>query len=156
MMNRVELSPQWLSGFVRLRSDEMRYGYEARIVSAIQVVKLVAAYWHLGPLDPVEEAIASLTEGESHEVSALVKQLAPPHSGSPQVWADAMAVAAFESGNPVEERFDVLEAVAADFDYPQPMQKLLRFMPNEQTLPELDAVWREFCAERRAIYAGRR
>jgi hypothetical protein len=114
-------------------SAEMAYGFSERFLSRSGVVDVALAKLEAGfELSPAEERIALLLSDEFDRVDKLVDDL---HDGSEPLekharfWLLLVLAWVLEHRDEFDDPLGVVELVYADFDYPEEIEGLVRFMP---------------------------
>jgi hypothetical protein len=114
---------------------ELAYGFSEGFLSRSGLVDVAVAKLEAGiELSPAEERAALLLSDEFDSIDGLVEDLrlgSEPVESRARFWLLAVLAWVLEHRVEFEDPLGVVELLYADFDYPQEMQGLVRFMPRQ-------------------------
>lgn len=148
---------------VRLWPQELAYGYQHLWISQQDVVRILEAKAAAGDtLTEIEERLLLLLPSDLDQVPALVESLAvggQPDESRARVWMFLSLARLLDQRQFVPDPFLVIENLYSDFDYPEEMAPLVRFMPAppgaELGLDAIARRWEEYVARMSEMYADR-
>jgi hypothetical protein len=158
---RFNLPPDYVQARVRLLSSELRRGFDDSWIDARSVVALAAGVWPVCAQDAeVLERLSYLLSDELDAVPDLVGRLDHGGPADREVWC-YLAVAWVSAHRDVfGDPFDSIEHIAADYEYPEELLPLIKFMPaqpGEDTSPAgMQNRLRRYLEHQSARFAGRR
>lgn len=131
---------------------ELAYGYRMGWITATDVVSIALAKETTGaPMTEAEHDLALLLSDEFDRVEDLVAILEiddEPAELRARVWLYLALAWLHEHRADFEDPFGVIELLYADFDYPDEMKGLVRYMPVEPGEPTgmgaMEARWSEY------------
>jgi hypothetical protein len=130
---RFNISAAFVNERVRLSPDELVYGYHHGWLSDSDVVAVALANLNLGgPLPSAEEDLALLLSDDYDRIPEIINDLSRSSSGGGNpaaVWLFLALAWLHEHRSDYLEPLEVIEMLYADFDYPDEMAGLVRFMP---------------------------
>jgi hypothetical protein len=139
---------------------EVAFGYHRGWLRPTDVVEIaLAKYKASQPLQKAEEALALLLPEDIEKVDQLVPVLATsdePTEQRERLWLFLVLDWLWEHQTDVEDPFEVIELLYADFEYPAEIKELVRFMPPPNgTSSTLKERWRAYLDQARAEYEER-
>ena len=141
---------------------ELAYGFRHGFLSPDDVIAVaLAKYTAEIPLGPVEEQLALLLSDQRDKVDELVGALEPadPTERPDRVWLYLALAWLLEHADEFDDPLHVIELVYADFEYPEEIRSLVRFLPPEPgEAPGVDGLWkrwRQWVEQAGAEYAAR-
>ena len=144
-------------------AEELAYGYEEGFLSRAGVVALALAKLEAGlALTPPEERAALLLSDEFDAVDDLMEDLqvgSEPRERRARFWLFMVLAWVLARRDQFDDPLGVVELVYADFEYPDEIQGLVRFMPlqpgHEAGVAALERHWADFVDRVGREYADR-
>jgi hypothetical protein len=155
------------AGFVTARvlltPGELVYGYRHGWLGARDVVEVaLAAFEAGGDLPSAEEELALLLSVSLGRVPELLEELAQSSAEEPDlggVWLLLALAWLHEHRSEHLEPLEVIEMLYADFDYPEEIEGLVRFMPPPPGAASghraIEQRWEDFVSRKSAQYRDR-
>jgi hypothetical protein len=150
---------------VALTPEELAYGYRQGWLGDRDVIEIALAALKSGAsLTAGEEELALLLSDEVERVPRLVEQLAPPvevdDPNTRPVWVFLVLAWLYDHRFESDDPLGVVELVYADFGYPEEIEGLVRFLPEESGtgsgVEEVLRRWQKFVSSKSAEYRERR
>jgi hypothetical protein len=121
--------------------EELAFGFEKGWVSGTDVVDVLAWWWKQGQLlSPADEEIASLSPNNLWQLPELLEkcQRQNVEKNNPRIghlWMYLIVAWLFENISTFPDPLGEIEKVYADFEYPDEIQSLVRYMPAQEGQP---------------------
>jgi hypothetical protein len=131
---------------------ELAYGHSEGWLTSADVVKIaMTRYLASIPTSAIEERLALLLSDELDEVPDLIAVLetgSEPREERARIWLYLSLAWVYEHVDQFDDPYAVVELLYADFDYPDEIADLVRFMPRSSRerygIAEIDRNWRRF------------
>lgn len=134
---QVKIPGTFLKQQFPLSGLELAFGFERRWVSGEDVVDVLAWWWGMGvSLTPVEQEIAGLFPNELWRLPELLEKckkqdLEKDDQQIKYLWLYLILAWLYENRNEISDPLGEVEKLYADFDCPEEIQGLVRYMPPE-------------------------
>lgn len=158
------ISAGFVTARARLTPGELVCGHQHGWLGNRDVVEVaLAAYEVGGNLPPAEEQLALLLSDDLASVPELVEELAlsaTEENDPAAVWLFLALAWLYEHRSDYPEPLEVIEQLYADFDYPEEITGLVRFMPAPPGAATgyraIEQRWEEFLKRKSAQYLAQR
>jgi hypothetical protein len=148
---------------VKLTPSELVYGYRGGWITDRDVVAIaLAAFGTDADLAPAAEELALLLSDDLARVPALVDELSESSAAQSEagaVWLFLALAWLYEHRSEYPEPLEVVEMLYADFDYPEEIEGLVRFMPQPSGAATghhaIERRWEEYLSHQAARFRGR-
>ena len=142
---------------------ELAYGFREGWLTRADVVAVALAKYEADlPLSPAEEELALLLSDDLDRFDDLIVDLEivdEPSEQRARLWLFLTIAWLFDHRQDFRDPLEVIEMLYADFDYPDEIQGLVRFMPTapgeDASLEALEQRWRVFVDRLSAEYQQR-
>jgi hypothetical protein len=157
------IPPEFVTARVFLTPGELVYGYRHGWLGDRAVVEVALTAFEAGrDLSSAEEELALLLSDSLGRVPELLEDLARSSAGEPDpggVWLFLALAWLHEHRSEHLEPLEVIEELYADFDYPEEIEGLVRFMPPPHGAATghraIEQRWEDFVSRKSAQYRGR-
>ncbi|TFC22113.1 DUF2247 family protein [Cryobacterium sp. MDB1-18-2] len=154
---------EFVTARVLVTPGELVHGYRHGWLSDRAVVDVALAAFDAGAgLPSAVEELALLLSDDLGRAPELVEDLARSSVDEPnpgEVWLFLALAWVFEHRSEYLEPFEVVEMLYADFDYPEEIEGLVRFMPRPQGSASrygaIEQRWDDFVSRKSAQYRAR-
>lgn len=160
---RFEFPAEFVVRWVLPTGAELAYGFRHGFLSRADVVAVALEKYKAGVfLSGPEEELALLLSDELDRVDDLVGDLEivdEPTEQRARVWLFLSLAWLLEHRESFEDPLEVIELLYADFDYPDEIRGLVRYMPpgpgEASGLDALEESWRQYVERTAAEYRER-
>ena len=161
---RFVLPATFINSAVRLTAAELVYGYRRGWLSEHGVVAIALTSYGEGvEQSQPEKDLALLLSDDLDRVPQLVDELEESvntDADSSSVWLFLALAWVYEHRADYPEPLEVVEMLYADFEYPDEIQGIVRFMPPPAGAATGNAAiedrWKDYLTRKTAEYAARR
>jgi hypothetical protein len=141
---------------VVLTAEDAALGYRRGWLRAPEVVRWAEDALARGEDDASVIALAGLGAAELGEVGERLDDLVPDaYAGSSEVWLYLVLLAVYGSRGRIDDPLGVVEQVYADFEYPEAIAPLVRYMPAPPGAPLGEAAlldqWKDWLDQERTV-----
>lgn len=159
---RFNIPASFVAARAILTGAELAYGFREGWLTRADVVALALAKYEAElPLSSAEEELALLLSSDLDRVDELIAHLEiddEPTEQRARLWLFLSLAWLLEHRQDFSDPLGVIEMLYADFDYPDEIEGLVRFMPAAGPDPSVDAIdrrWRAFVDRLNSEYEKR-
>lgn len=131
-MSSVLIPCQFIEKYIHLSWRDILWGYERQMLGWSDIVDLAKERSNAHADNPQEVELSFLGKSNTHQIGELLRKLAFVEEGSEskKKWLFLRLAWLFENRDDVEDCLGVVEAIYADFDYPDEISGFVRYMPS--------------------------
>jgi hypothetical protein len=149
----VDIPSSFISERLTLTLDEMEYGLRHGWIGRQAVIELCATKFEEGLASPREEELALALSGDADRLEEMIDDETPlvAERDKMRLWLYLILAWIYERRNSIGDPLGVVEMVYADFDYPDEIAHLVRYMPplpgNDLGAAALMSEWKSYIDE---------
>lgn len=131
------LTAEFVLENVRMSWPEMLWGHEVGLVGWRTLKEFATAALETRPDDEELSGLANLAKEYANTAEEIARSLAARHPAEDATviqkkWLYLLLKRLYEERSSVEDPFGLVEQIYADFDYPQELERFVRWMPSKE------------------------
>lgn len=121
---------------------DLKFGIERKYIDIYDAVKLAEHYYSEGREDDLTEKIAQVLRDEYDEIMTLFSSISFKSQHELEIsnrkWLYCTLFLLLSQKESVENVFEIIEIIYSDFDYPEAISGLVRYMPTDKTYKTIE------------------